>query len=44
MQASHNQAVALGVNSVPFFVVGDQALAGAQPLEVFQQVIAQQLG
>lgn len=44
VQASHNQAVALGVNSVPFFVVGDQALAGAQPLEVFQQVIAQQLG
>lgn len=40
---SQQQAVGWGINSVPFFVIGDQALSGAQPLDVFQQVIDQQL-
>ncbi len=39
VQASHQQAVDWGITSVPFFVVGDQAVAGAQPLEVFTQLI-----
>jgi protein-disulfide isomerase len=36
-------AQGLGVNSVPFFVVGDQALAGAQPIDVFRQYLDQAL-
>ncbi len=43
VEASHNQAVAWGINSVPFFVIGDQAIAGAQPIEVFEQLIDQNL-
>ncbi|MEU8261580.1 thioredoxin domain-containing protein [Micromonospora sp. NPDC048999] len=35
-QASHATAEQLGITSVPFFVVGDSALAGAQPIEVFR--------
>ena len=33
------RAQELGINSVPFFVVNSQAIPGAQPLEVFQQVL-----
>lgn len=29
----------LGVGSVPFFVVGDKALAGAQPVDVFREFL-----
>ena len=41
VEASHQQAVNWGISSVPFFVVGDQAVSGAQPLEVFAQLIEQ---
>jgi protein-disulfide isomerase len=40
---STSNAQQLGVSSVPFFVVGTQAIAGAQPLESFQQFLDQQL-
>jgi predicted DsbA family dithiol-disulfide isomerase len=33
---STQDAQQLGVSSVPFFVAGDTALAGAQPIEVFR--------
>lgn len=39
VQRSHEQAVAWGITSVPFFVIGDQAVPGAQPLEVFRELI-----
>ncbi|MFJ8855735.1 DsbA family protein [Streptomyces sp. NPDC102437] len=45
-QAVHtttSDAGSLGINSVPFFVAGDQALAGAQPLAAFQQLLDGQL-
>ncbi|MCM3658867.1 DsbA family protein [Agromyces mediolanus] len=32
-------AQALGVTSVPFFVVGSQAMAGAQPVDAFRQFL-----
>ncbi len=43
VQTSTASAQSLGVNSVPFFVVGDQALAGAQPVDVFRQYLDQAL-
>lgn len=43
MEADMAEAQQLGVTSVPSFVVDDVALAGAQPLEVFEQVIDEQL-
>lgn len=33
----------LGVTGTPSFIIGEQFLAGAQPFEVFQQVIEQEL-
>ncbi|MBB6099663.1 protein-disulfide isomerase [Deinobacterium chartae] len=36
-------AQALGVNSVPFFVAGNIALAGAQPMEVFRSFLEEAL-
>ena len=33
----------LGISSVPFFVIGDQAISGAQPIELFRQVLDEQL-
>lgn len=41
VQRSHDQAVNLGISSVPFFAVGDQGVSGAQPLEVFVELIEQ---
>ncbi|MGW0460253.1 DsbA family protein [Streptomyces tendae] len=38
-----DEAKALGVSGVPVFVVGDQMLQGAQPLETFTQAIDSQL-
>ncbi len=32
----------MGVNGTPFFFVGTRPVSGAQPLEIFQQVIAQE--
>lgn len=42
-QRSTATAQQLGVNSVPFFVLGDQALSGAQPVEVFRQYLDEAL-
>lgn len=39
VQASTSEAGALGVTSVPFFVIGDVAFAGAQPTDLFRDVI-----
>ncbi len=33
----------LGISSVPFFVAGNQAISGAQPIEVFRQFLDEQL-
>ncbi|MBM7831706.1 protein-disulfide isomerase [Agromyces cerinus] len=41
--ASTAEAQKLGVTSVPFFVAGDQAIAGAQPIENFRALIDEQL-
>ena len=38
-QTSTLTAQQLGVNSVPFFVAGDSALAGAQSLATFRQFL-----
>ena len=32
----------MGVNGTPFFFVGTRPVSGAQPVEVFQQIIAQE--
>lgn len=37
------EAQQMGLSSVPAFVVGGQFVAGAQPIEVFEQVIEQEL-
>ncbi|HMS37730.1 MAG TPA: thioredoxin domain-containing protein [Arachnia sp.] len=42
VQADSAEAQQLGLTSTPAFVIGTEFLAGAQPLEVFQQVIAEQ--
>jgi protein-disulfide isomerase len=42
--ASTDAAQKLGVTSVPFFVAGDQAIAGAQPIENFRALLDEQLG
>ncbi|EWT07133.1 DSBA oxidoreductase [Intrasporangium chromatireducens Q5-1] len=38
-----SQSRALGVTSTPTFVVGEQVIQGAQPIEVFRQIIDAQL-
>lgn len=39
VRTSTTTAQRLGVNSVPFFVVGNQALSGAQPIDAFRQFL-----
>lgn len=39
VHAQTNDAGRIGINTVPFFLVGDQAIAGAQPIEVFREVL-----
>ena len=41
--ADSNEARQLGISGTPFFVVGGQAVSGAQPTEVFESLIAQEL-
>lgn len=41
--ADSAEARQLGISGTPFFVVGGQALSGAQPTEVFESVIATEL-
>lgn len=43
VEASTAHAQGLGVTSVPFFVIGDQAIPGAQPLDVFRQALDEAL-
>ena len=43
VSASAAYAQQLGVTSVPFFLVGDTAVAGAQPIETFRQLLDEQL-
>ena len=41
VEADIRQAVAYGATGVPFFVIDDRyGISGAQPVEVFQQVLA----
>lgn len=42
-QASTQTAQQLGVSAVPFFVAGDTALSGAQPVDVFRQYLDEAL-
>ena len=37
-----DEARQMGINGTPFFFVGTRPVSGAQPLEVFQQIIAQE--
>lgn len=43
VQGESNAARQIGVQSTPTFLINGQALIGAQPFEVFQQVIEEQL-
>lgn len=43
VETSTAYAQQLGVSGVPFFLVGDQVLSGAQPIDVFRQIIDEQL-
>jgi protein-disulfide isomerase len=43
VQADTARAQELGANGTPFFVIGDTPLSGAQPTEVFRQVIEDEL-
>ncbi|MER7333001.1 thioredoxin domain-containing protein [Micromonospora sp. NPDC000119] len=43
VNAATSEAHQLGITSVPFFVAGDQALSGAQPLAAFRQLLDAQL-
>jgi len=41
VEADQNEARLLGVSGVPFFVVDDHfGISGAQPVDVFRQVLA----
>lgn len=43
VQADTAHAQELGVNAVPFFAVGDQAMSGAQPIDNFRSFLDAQL-
>jgi len=43
IQADIDRAKESGVNATPTFIIGDQALSGAQPIQAFRQVIDEQL-
>jgi protein-disulfide isomerase len=43
IQTDSNFAVDLGINSTPTFFINGLALVGAQPLDVFKQVIDKEL-
>lgn len=43
IMADANEAASIGINSTPSFIVGEGAVAGAQPREVFIQAIESQL-
>lgn len=43
VQADTAKAQQLGANGTPFFVIGDTPLSGSQPVEVFRQVIEDEL-
>lgn len=43
VEASTAWTQQLGITSVPFFVAGNQAISGAQPIEVFRQLLDEQL-
>lgn len=42
VQADLREAQSIGATSTPIFLIGDEALAGAQPLKTFQDVIERQ--
>ncbi|OFN77480.1 disulfide bond formation protein DsbA [Corynebacterium sp. HMSC074E01] len=44
IETATSYASQIGITGTPAFVVGDQFVSGAQPLEVFEQLIQEQLG
>ncbi|OFP65358.1 disulfide bond formation protein DsbA [Corynebacterium sp. HMSC074C01] len=44
IETATSYASQIGITGTPAFVVGDQFVSGAQPLEVFEQIIQEQLG
>jgi protein-disulfide isomerase len=43
IQADIDRARESGVNATPTFIIGDQAISGAQPIQAFRQIIDAQL-
>jgi protein-disulfide isomerase len=43
VQRQTDEGLQIGIAGTPAFIIGDQFLSGAQPFEVFQQVIERQL-
>jgi protein-disulfide isomerase len=43
IQADIDRAKESGVNATPTFIIGDQSVSGAQPIQVFRQIIGEQL-
>ncbi|HET7551798.1 MAG TPA: thioredoxin domain-containing protein [Gemmatimonadaceae bacterium] len=43
IQADIDRARESGVNATPTFIIGDQAISGAQPIQAFRQIIGEQL-
>ena len=43
IQADIDRARESGVNATPTFIIGDQAISGAQPIQAFRQLIDAQL-
>jgi predicted DsbA family dithiol-disulfide isomerase len=39
IQADIDRARESGVNATPTFIIGDQSVSGAQPIQVFRQLI-----
>jgi protein-disulfide isomerase len=43
IQADIDRARESGVNATPTFIIGDQAISGAQPIQAFRQIIGEEL-
>ena len=43
IQADIDRSKESGVNATPTFIIGDQSISGAQPIQAFRQIIGEQL-
>ncbi|RIJ69428.1 disulfide bond formation protein [Nakamurella silvestris] len=43
VEISNSRAKRLGATSVPYFVIGDEVVAGAQPIDTFRRILDEQL-